>query len=278
MPRKSLVQVGDIYGRLTVISKKAVKQWECICTCGRRTTVCSSSILRGDTRSCGCLRSEVLAADAADLTGQKFHLLTVISEANRKSPRVRRWACLCECGQIKIVNQPDLKSGNSRSCGCLQQEHRKKVSRFARKTQGGLSSHSLFTTWRNMMNRCYKSHDKNFKNYGARGITVCDRWHQFENFIADMGEKPFPKATIERKDNNGNYCPENCVWATRTIQTRNKRNTRKVQYQGEERSLAELAELAGVPLRNVRERIDRNGWDIERALTTPVAPSLRRKS
>lgn len=120
------------------------------------------------------------------------------------------------------------------------------------------------------MDRCYKAQHADYKNYGKRGITVCERWHQVENFIADMGNKPFPKATVERKDNHGNYCPENCVWATRTVQTRNKRNTRIVTFEGKDYPLAELAERFDIPLRNIRERLDRSGWTLYRALTTPI--------
>lgn len=272
MRKQSLVQINQRYGRLLVVRKAAVKKWECICDCGKVVTRGSVALLHGETESCGCLRIERMTK--LNLIGQRYGRLTVIEEAERTSPLARRWHCLCDCGNEKDVDHQNLRGGGVRSCGCWQAEHRATISRIAKKTQNGLSGHLLFATWRNMMDRCYKAQRADYKNYGGRGIAVCGRWHQFENFIADMGEKPFPKATIERKDNNGNYCPENCAWATRTVQTRNKRNTRIVTFEGKECPLAELAERFDIPVRNLRERLDRYGWTLLRALTAPIlAPS-----
>lgn len=273
MGRKSLVESGQRYARLLVIQKIAVKRWQCKCDCGKVVTRGSVALLHGDTLSCGCHRSE--AQITLDLIGQRFERLLVLIEMPRKNPRVRRWLCLCDCGELKIANQADLRNGNTRSCGCLQQEHRSMVSRFSRRTHSR-SRHPLFVTWRNMMDRCYKSQHADFKNYGGRGITVCERWHQIENYIADMGEKPYPKATVERKDNNGNYCPDNCTWADRTTQCRNRRNTYKVLFNGENRILIELANEYKMPSRVVWERVSRYKWSVKRALTTPIAPSTRR--
>lgn len=271
----SLVHSGQQYERLTVIEHVGPKKWHCRCACGNEIVTCSSSLLKGHTRSCGCLRREIQGQCKVDLRGQRFERLVAVQEVDRSASLTRRWECLCDCGQTKVVNQSDLRNGNTRSCGCLQQEHRSTVSRFS-KTTHQLSSHPLFSTWRNMIQRCDNVNDESFKNYGGRGITVCERWYQIENFIADMGERPFQGAQIERKNNNGNYCPENCTWANRNTQARNKRNTRKAIFGNQERVLVELAEERGLPMRVVRQRIDRYGWTVERALTTPVASSTRR--
>lgn len=268
MKSRSLVQPGQRYAKLTVVRKVAVKKWECLCDCGKLVVRGSVALLHGNTKSCGCHRSE--QSIVLRLTGQRFGRLLVLKEAERLKPNVRRWHCVCDCGNEKTVNQECLRSGNVRSCGCMQAEHRAKISRFSRKTQNGLSNHPLFVTWHNMMDRCYNPKCKSFKNYGARGISVCKRWHQVENFIADMGKKPFSDATVERKNNDDNYCPENCIWASRTVQTRNRRNTRRVILNGINCSLPELAEQYGIPLRIVRARLDRYCWPLERALTTPV--------
>lgn len=276
MGRKSLIEPGQRYKMLVVTRKVAVKRWECVCDCGKIVVRGSVALLHGDTHSCGCLHSRNLIT--VNLTEQRFGRLTVIAEAPRLRPRVRRWECVCDCGKTKIVNQADLRNGNTRSCGCLQAQHRANVAQIALKTRNGFTNHPLFVTWRNMMDRCYKTSDRSYKNYGGRGITVCERWHQVENFIADMGAKPFPKATLERKNNDGNYCPENCIWASRTTQTRNKRNTRRVVLNGIEYPLAELAEQYGIPVRVVRARLDRYRWTLERALATPIlTPSLQKQ-
>jgi hypothetical protein len=119
-----------------------------------------------------------------------------------------------------------------------------------------------------MNQRCYKEYNTEYKNYGARGITVCDRWRGpsgYQNFLADMGRRPSPQHSIERKDNNGNYSPENCVWATALEQGANKRNNRLVTHQGETLHLSEWARRTGVKRRTLAARLDA-GWPIEEAL------------
>lgn len=265
----SLVYSGQQYERLTVIEHVGPKKWHCRCACGNEVVTCSSSLLKGYTRSCGCLKIESQRRCNVDLKGKRFGRLLVIQEVDRANPNARQWECLCDCGNTHTVRQNNLQTGSVSSCGCLQREHRATVSRFGRTTHR-LSSHPLFPTWRNMIQRCENPEDESFKNYGARGISVCQRWHQIENFIADMGERPFLGAQVERKNNDGNYCPENCIWANRNTQARNKRNTRKIVFRNQERLLVELAEECSLPVSIVRSRIDRYHWTIERALTTPV--------
>ena len=120
-----------------------------------------------------------------------------------------------------------------------------------------------------MLTRCNNKNDTRYQWYGGRGITVCDRWSKFENFLADMGERP-EKMTLDRIDTNGNYCPENCRWATNKQQHRNKRSNRLLTHDGETKCVAEWAETVGISQGALASRIDVYGWSVEKALTTPV--------
>lgn len=144
------------------------------------------------------------------------------------------------------------------------------TNKFIRKTHGhtsGLKKSPTYRCWRSMMQRCYRIKEKSYPYYGGRGISVCDLWHKFENFLADMGEV-LEGMTLDRIDSNGNYEPSNCRWANRQTQIRNRTITKKLTYQGVCRPVSEWAELIGMSYQMLRKRID-DGWSAERALTTP---------
>lgn len=163
-----------------------------------------------------------------DLTGQKFHRLTVIkrhSENNKQNKPM--WVCKCDCGQMIVVTGSDLKSGNTKSCGCWDKDvGRRKL------TTHGYSKTRLYYIWSNMKDRCCNPNNKRYKDYGGRGIFVCDEWlHDFvafrewayKNGYDDTA--PFGQCTIDRANNNDGYTPFNCVWSTLRQQAHNKRNT-----------------------------------------------------
>lgn len=198
-----------------------------------------------------------------DLTGREFDRLIVDSLSPEKRHGRTAWNCTCKCGQKVIATTNALLRGNTRSCGC-----RKLEMIGARRRTHGLSRNPTYINWLAMKSRCENPNNQDYRLYGGRGVTICDRWQSFGNFLADMGHRPFPRATIERKDTNGNYEPGNCVWATQKTQTRNKRANRLITIDGVTKCLGEWCELYGRDYRLVHHRIQ-NGWTPEAALSTP---------
>lgn len=155
-----------------------------------------------------------------DLTGQKFHSMTVLSFAGMHTNGKSLWRCRCDCGAVKIVLGNNLKAGNTRSCGHLFREF---VKVWVRNTTHGMTAIPEFQIWSSMKNRCTNANHPAYCDYGGRGIRVCVRWMKsFEAFYADMGPRP-PGTSLDRKNNNGNYTPKNCRWATPQEQRTNRR-------------------------------------------------------
>lgn len=149
-----------------------------------------------------------------DLTGQRFGSWLVLEKVLNEL--TRRWfhKCQCDCGTVRIIKTRDLRSGQSSRCD------------RCRATTHGLSNTNTYRIWQGMIYRCKNPNYKNYKYYGGRGITVCERWHKFENFFQDMGERP-KGLSIDRINNNGNYEPGNCRWATVKEQTSNQRRPKR---------------------------------------------------
>lgn len=196
-------------------------------------------------------------ANRIDITGKRFSRWLVTSIGSIKNNK-RYWNCICDCGEKREVEAGHLHSGKTRSCGCLQKEINIK-----RLTKHGMCKDSyrsdIHVAWQNMKKRCYRITNKHYKNYGGRGIIVCDRWiNSFENFYADMGNKPTNKHTIERINNDGNYEPSNCKWATRQEQLKNKR-IRKDSLIHDGKTTSEWAKKLGITTTAAYYRIKTHG-------------------
>lgn len=200
-----------------------------------------------------------------DLTGQRFGRLTVFSRAASRNGGTY-WNVKCDCGNTIIARSDHLRRNLIRSCKCLAAEEsseRNTIHGFAR-PGARICEHWI---WTNMIERCA---DAGNKNYCGRGIIVCERWvNSFEKFLSDMGNRPSPQHSLERRDNDGNYEPTNVYWATAKDQARNTRRTVLVDVAGERLCLKDATEKLGLPYAPIATRI-RRGWPIEQALNTPV--------
>lgn len=200
-----------------------------------------------------------------DWSGRKFGMWTVLFLDSRTPRGVKMWMCECECGKRKPVSATSLPSGSSRSCGC--DRDRKTIERSYK--HGGAMRGDMspeYKAWRDMMKRCFQKNFHHYPAYGGRGITVCERWREASNFIADIPKKPVGKFSLDRIDFNGNYEPGNVRWATDHEQSRNKRSNRMLTFDGVTLCLKDMAERFGFREHVVRKRLNR-GWSVESALT-----------
>lgn len=199
-----------------------------------------------------------------DLTGAVFGRMVVVEYSHTTKQGEALWRCRCSCGGVKVARGSGLRNGTTTSCGCYQKEVAAAVN-----TSHGLRQSSEYQTWNHMRQRCSNPKDGRYSDYGGRGIVVCESWSSFEQFYADMGPRPSKDHTLDRKDNNGNYCKENCRWATRKEQNTNQRSNVRLTHNGETLVLSEWAEKSGIPYKTLHQRIAR-GWGTDRAITQPV--------
>ena len=210
------------------------------------------------------------------LVGMKFGRLTVTARADNTAKGQARWECLCECGKSVVITSQVIRSGKSKSCGCLNLEVLSK-----RKTTHGHTTNNetskTYHSWAGMIARCTNPKNSHYPQYGGRGITVCDAWHTFANFLDDMGIKP-DGLSLDRINNDLPYAPSNCRWATAIQQARNKSTNRFITYNGITKCVSEWAEFLSVSPSTINWR-QHNGYSdseaIEMSLRNGIYPSDR---
>lgn len=198
-----------------------------------------------------------------DLSGRKFSRWTVLGFSHATPNKY--WYCECECGTVRAVPANTLASGVSKSCGCLCIE-------LGLRKKHGKSGESIYAIWLGILSRCRNKNNIYYNYYGGRGITVCDRWLKFENFLKDMGDRP-NGMSIDRIDVNGNYEKSNCRWATWKEQANNKRTNTFLTFNNKTQTLAMWANETGINAETIAYRL-KNKWTIDSALTTAVRGSV----
>lgn len=194
-----------------------------------------------------------------DLSGRRFGRLLVEGWSDRRNRFRPLWKCHCDCGSEFYTESSSLVSNRVLSCGCLKREVNRQP-----KTHGQ-SRTPLHAIWLSMKNRCGNPNDEAYANYGGRGITVCERWKLFENFMSDMGPRP-EGMELDRRDNDLGYNPENCRWITKSGNLRNTRRNRLITYNDQTHCIAEWAEITGIPPKILSDRV-RRGWSVDRLFT-----------
>ncbi len=266
MGKPKLNLSGKRFGKIvakTYTHHRGRSAWRCVCDCGKTTVVLTGNLVQSRTRSCGCEMHTI----EKDMMGQRCGRWTVVGHDTSQRGRGAFWHVICDCGNTGTIRGDNLRSGQSKSCGCLCVD--------------GNTTHGWYGTpeyhiWQCIKDRCLNPRARGYTGYGGRGIRVCDRWRDsFEAFIEDMGPRPSARHSIDRRDNNGNYEPGNCRWATRREQNLNKRNTVRLVYRGESRPLLEWCDMFGLGYGAIYDRIYKHKWSVERALTTPVRSRQR---
>ena len=288
------VTPGVVFGKLTVVREgprvpngaKTARGIVVKCECGSDEFVTNINNLRsGRTTSCGCAKRLAAAKIAAGqkgismadrsvtgrqagLEGQVFGRLTAVEDLGQVEG-YRAYRCSCSCGEETVVAAHRLLHDKGpRSCGCLQREA---------VTKHGMEGTRVYEIWRNMRGRCFDIKDKSYPGYGGRGITVCERWKDFQRFYDDMGEPPSDLHTLDRRNNDGNYEPDNCRWATPEEQANNRRNSVLIEYDGRTQTLTQWAREYGIHPITLAGRLKR-GWSVADALGTIPNPAYRSKS
>lgn len=281
---------GEKFNMLTVIERdpqdyiyprsgRHEPRWICECSCPEhnRISVIQHNLLNGHAYSCGCANKNSFK----DITGQTFGYLTVIERAEDyitpKGDREVQWLCECNSPYHKnpvktIVRGAQLRSGHTKSCGCLI---------VATATIHGLKNHPLYNTLNRMKRRCYNKNDDSYKDYGGRGIYVCDEWMEpngvgMQNFynwamstVNDPEHGYRADRSIGRIDNDGPYAPWNCRWENQKEQSNNRRSNRIMEYNNESHTISEWSDITGISSYNIYNRLDM-GWSPEKTLETPL--------
>lgn len=202
-----------------------------------------------------------------EMAGMRFGKLVVTEPVGKTKTGGILWLCKCDCGNEVTVQSSYLKNGHTKSCGCLRVDWCKENS-----TRHGLEHTRIYRIWKDMILRCYDKRHASYQRYGGQGISICDEWKDdvqvFYNWATENGYRD--GLTIDRKNNDGNYCPENCRWATMKAQANNRRSNVLITYNGKTKNMQQWASDAGIPYQVLWQRISKLGWSADRALTEPV--------
>lgn len=257
--------IGKRFGYLTVIAKGKQKgKWLVRCECGTEKEVFNSNLVQGTTKSCGCKSWN-------DLTGKRFGRLTVIEQVEpyispKGIPNIQ-WQCKCDCGNEVIVRSGALTTGHTQSCGCYGFERAREST-----TKHLKSDTRLYWVWHGMIQRCENPNAHSYKLYGGRGISVCKEWRDsfipFYEWAMSNGYNPDAlqgECTIDRIDNDGNYCPENCRWVGSEIQANNKRTNCLITYNGDTLTVNQMARKYKLNISSFRANLNK-GMAVEIAI------------
>jgi hypothetical protein len=256
MRQFAIVRVGEVYGHWTVAETGPANLALVRCACGTERRIPRNGLASGHSRSCGC-------AKLSTVVGSRYGRLTVLELV---VPSMAR--CACDCGTETVVDRGNMRAGRTTSCGCLRLERSAEASRTH-----GLTKTREYRIWTGLITRCENPRVRCFPRYGGRGIKVCDRWRGqdgFPNFLADMGRRPSPQHSVDRKDSNGDYTPDNCRWATPDQQAQNTRaNVLSEEKAAEIRRLfadgikpRAIASRMGASVPTVRDVINNRSWKL----------------
>lgn len=246
---------------------KYITMWECECKCGNFVFVSSQKLRSLHTTSCGCKKKHNKGARFNDLTDRKFGRLKVIKflEPEERENKRKCWLCECKCGSIKSYDASKLLGGTTLSCGCGKSE---RIGNLNRKYR--VSNKRLYSVYKAMMDRCFDKDNEEYKNYGGRGITVCDEWKEnFDNFAEWAFKNAFDanakrgECTIDRIDNDKGYSPDNCRWITELEQQNNRRYHRYAVYQEDRYTLSQLSRKLNIPYMFIWHRYVEKGMTIQ---------------
>ena len=252
---------GKNIGDWNVIEYYGKSMWRCRCKCGKEKLVDGNSLRNGRTKSCGsCARKR--DGKYKDITGMKFGKLTVVERGEKNKRGRHLWICKCDCGGIKEAEAYDLIRGKIKSCGCMVQkknkEEKPESNRRKRTYHNPIFPNTAHVLY-GMQSRCYNKNCPDYKNYGGRGIKICAEWMDKENGVENFRKWCFDSGykkglTIERINNDGDYCPENCKWATKAEQSVNKRNTIFVLYDDKYVPISTMAKETGLNYSQIRHK------------------------
>jgi len=281
MSNKKINLIGQRFGRLTVISDAGIRTskngrkfyiWNCACDCGNTSVVTTSNLRGNKVLSCGCYKKDrAFEANYINLQGKTFGRLTAISYIHKNGKLY--WKCKCVCGNYVDVIPSSLIRGETRSCGCYQREIMSQIKR-----KKSIKQTRLYRIWGAMKYRCYNPNCHSYPRYGGRGIEICDEWKNnflsFQTWALQNGYNDF--LSIDRKDCNGNYTPENCRWADAKQQAMNRSSTRFIEYKGEQKSIYDWSVELKINYDTLIDRINK-GLSMEKIMNTPIKTRGRYK-